>query len=311
MTLYEKILAQFHMPNAFEDWKEYRESLTQYLIDETNTYPIPLTRLEMLDTESIKPTLLVVGAGACNDLDLAALSSHFSCITLLDSDEEALQAALEKYQLTDATHIHLQIESLNGITASHYEDFCDHLLTLCNTLTGNELATIFPDYACHLLEEYYDKVRDYTFPIANDKYDYVWCVGVHSQLQSLFSYIYNIFEQEIHTELGSYDPNPTGNNRFHKFLREQNQFFIPKLNDALLDAAAYKCILGFEAYRTNADYEVLPELNSTLIEGAYQGIEDIRKRKIDCNSQYIFWPFAPANQQYYEMQIETIETKQA
>ena len=67
-NLYDQLISLSHLPNAYEEWTEYRSALTAFIISSTIG----------------GGTALIVGAGESNDLDLARLAVHFSSITLLD-----------------------------------------------------------------------------------------------------------------------------------------------------------------------------------------------------------------------------------
>ncbi|MDG1874756.1 MAG: hypothetical protein P8J27_12645 [Mariniblastus sp.] len=63
--------------------------------------------IESATQQKSNPTLCVLGAGACNDLDLPSLLGIFSQITLVDLDGESVQRALEKRQLAPSNQISL------------------------------------------------------------------------------------------------------------------------------------------------------------------------------------------------------------
>lgn len=69
--LYDQLLRLQHMPNAFTEWSGYRNDLTDFIIDHTDS----------------GKTVLIIGAGACNDYDIGRLLFHFSKIILLDRNE--------------------------------------------------------------------------------------------------------------------------------------------------------------------------------------------------------------------------------
>jgi len=52
--------------------------------------------------------LMVLGAGNCNDLDLAKLLQHYRELHLVDLDSDALESAVSRQQVAAHPHLHLQ-----------------------------------------------------------------------------------------------------------------------------------------------------------------------------------------------------------
>lgn len=111
MSLYEDLLQKQFLPHAYEDWAEYRNAISSYLIAST----------------AADSTLAIFGAGCCNDWDLSLLAGHFSSITLIDNNLPAMKQALKRYQLESYPTIHLDECNLTGLYGSDYENFCDTL----------------------------------------------------------------------------------------------------------------------------------------------------------------------------------------
>lgn len=299
MDLYRQIKKNFILPNAYEDWKEYRNALTQYIIQETNQVSLPLSFHANMTEDALLPSLAIIGAGACNDFDLSKLVEHFSRITLLDYDEEALGIAIDTYHLNECPYIECKTISLNGINDTHYEDFCNQLQAYLQHNLGNITASDFEDYAISLIERIFKQLKTYTIPLQQDTYDYICCFGVHSQLQAMFSYIYRAFEMNL-KEMTFFDAS-AHNQRFTKRLQEENERFIPLFHDALLNCAKQGIFLGLEEKRTNTD---------GAIEGAYQGIQDIKKRDLKMEQASLVWPFLSSENINYEMSIMKISLNQ-
>lgn len=306
MTLYNEIKQHFHIPNAFTDWEPYRNTLTDYLICQTDTLDVPLHFTCGMTENKIQPSLLVIGAGTCNDLDVAKLIPHFSNITLLDSDRTSLESAIANYHLEHADTVTLLTESLNGLNDRDYHTFCEHLSDFLRhkQLSGSPVSPeTFETYACSLLKESLSGCARHNIPLPEKSYDFIWCFGVHSQLLSMFSYIYQVFKlnlQKMYLDFA--DTTPTV---FENILKEENNRFIPILHDAILQCARQKVFIGLEANRKlPADTGL--SFDSTPIEGAYQGIMDLQSRKLNLRESSIFWPFCPDDNLYYQMQIEEI-----
>lgn len=296
MALYETIKNNFILPNAYDDWTDYRNTITNYIIRETNQVSVPLSFSANMDETSLLPTLAIIGAGACNDMDLQVLVSHFSKITLIDYDTKAMETALETYHLLNSPYVECKTVSLNGLNDSHYETFCNLLQKYVQGHLDQLTPDAFEDYAITLIHNVLEQMKDYAIPLSSKTYDYVCCFGVHSQFQAMFSYIYHAFEVNLREM--KFSDTPDFNARFNKRLQEENERFIPRFHDALFNCAKQAIFLGFEQSRPN---------NKEAIEGAYQALQDIQKRSLPTEESYLIWPFLPSEDIYYEMSILKIK----
>lgn len=295
MHLYDEIKSHFKIPNAFSNWENYRNTLTSYLIAETDQLSLPLSFSSNMTEAEYLPTLAIIGAGACNDLDLEALSTHFSRITLIDYDLDAMKEALASYHLENNPVIELLPVSLNGLDDSDYQQFCEQLQVFVTTCGSSLSRKDFELYALSLLEHFYEKSRKTPVPLLPASYDYIWCFGVHSQLQAMFSYVYRVFEVNLKDTFTNIADSCL--NSFTERLKEENHYFIPRFHDAMLASAKKSVFIGCEHRRLGDD---------TPIEGAYQGIHDLRKRKLSLTEHILLWNFYPAKQISYEMLIQKI-----
>lgn len=295
MNLYHEIKSHFELPNAFTDWTNYRNTLTSYLIAETDQITLPLSFSPDIEQSEFLPTLAIIGAGACNDLDLEVLSNHFSKITLIDYDCAAMNKALSTYHLENCPVIELLPLSLNGLNDSDYRNFCRQLQIFINASSSAMSFETFHKHALSLLNSYYQKSRQMTISHLPASYDYIWCFGVHSQLQAMFSYIYHVFEVNLTTTL--LKQVSSSDNPFTKRLKKENDFFIPHFHDILISGTKKAVFIGCEQRRLG--YE-------GSIEGAYQAIQDIRSRRLSLTEHMILWPFCPADNISYEMLIQKI-----
>lgn len=288
MNLYDSLKRNFILPDAYEDWHNYRNTLTSYLIRQADEITLPLTDCSIFSSVFSKPTLAIVGAGACNDLDLSALTAHFSQITLIDYDIPATKQALCTYHLETHPQIVQKEESLTGITENDYRKFCSMLQFFLQESQQLPSPTEFEAYAISLIRQFYTNREHHAWHPAPDTFDYIWCFGVHSQLQSMFSYIYHAFCLNLaHQNTDWISPNA---DVFHATLKEYNTQHIPKINDHLIAAARHTAIFGNE--------------NSPQIEGAALCISDLRKRRELQKEGLVLWPFCPKQQISYEMLIQ-------
>src|SRR5690606_15962252 len=75
--------ANLSTQDQYDRFESHRTSLTAQLLDD----------LEDVD----EPSLCVLGAGNCNDLDIPELSRRYRQITLVDLDEHAIDKARRRY----------------------------------------------------------------------------------------------------------------------------------------------------------------------------------------------------------------------
>ncbi len=302
MHLYDQIKTHFVIPDAYTNWTDYRNALTQVIIKETEQVSLPLSFHASMAEDDLLPTLLVIGAGACNDIDLHALASHFSHITLLDSDTEAMQQALITYQLEDYPTISCEQTSLTGITDVHYRELCDELQFYLMEHNDTITPQTFAEHAISLIKEQLRADTLKNSPLSNQTYDYVCCFGVHSQLLSMYSYIYHAFDVNLRNSVFQ-SVNPKDCDKavttFMNYLKQQNNLWIPLLNTQILSCGKKAVWFGLETKK-------IPSAESSAIEGAYQAIADLQSRNLTIDAQTLIWPFYPKGNISYEMWLAKV-----
>ena len=87
--IYERFLQRASRDDEFNDWAGYRAELTDYIIRKT----------------APGSSLLILGAGKCNDLDLQKLAEHCGSITLSDYRPETAEEAFRQYGLAPSEQI--------------------------------------------------------------------------------------------------------------------------------------------------------------------------------------------------------------
>lgn len=305
MSLYQELKKHFTLPTAYEDWKDYRTTLTDYLITEVQEIDLPLSFHAGMSASDLLPRLAILGGGACNDIDLFALAPHFSDITILDQDEPAMRQALRQYHLEAAPHIHCEPLSFTGITEADYASFCDALQQYVRC-TASFKPEDFEAYSIHCLSALFEKKRQKEPPVLPASYDIIWCFGLHSQLLSFFSYCYHAFCVNLNHNLFRHDAVCIREDAFQDSLCAVNAVLIPQINDRILHACRSAVYIGNELHtlRRNAanEYTEIPG----AVEGALQCIEDLRLRELPCEEHGILWPFLPAADLHYEMLIQKI-----
>ena len=300
MHLYDQLQQHFIIPNAYSNWQSYREELTRLLIEETDQITLPLSFHANMEKTDWLPTLLIIGAGACNDIDLKQLLPHYSHITLLDSNLHTMQQALHTYRVTDCPQISCKQESLIGITDEHYMELCDELQFYLTEERMEITPQSFAEHAISLVKEQLTDCQNFSLP--ENAYDYVCCFGVHSQILAMYSYIYHAFDVNLRNGIfHATDPAlcNQAESLYMNYLKSQNDLLMPKLNSALLSCAKKVVWIGIEQQRTD-------DISHSPIEGASQAFQDLTTRKLDLDIRNTVWPFYPDGNISYDMWIAKV-----
>lgn len=272
INLYDQLIELTRIPDAKQKWMGYRKELTRLIIEECHG-----------------GTLLVVGAGDCNDIDIEELVSHFESVTLLDRsyvDEDRLKAEYEACE-----KVTYMSEDLLGIPDVEYRKLCQECQEYIALNMDRFSMAAFADRFISLIEKIYDEARPLRC-VKPGMYDNVVCIGVHSQINNMFAWIWDAFE----TALGQKD------SRVHSYIRKMNDSIMAKVNDYLFDIADKKLIIGAEQERIGVEGGV---------EGAHQCILDVQRRiqsyvYVDVNISVIDWPFDLDRGIVYKMLISSI-----
>ena len=138
MGVYHQIKDKFIMRNARADWAPYRTQLTDLILQ---MYP---------------DSVMIVGAGRCNDIDLGRLvgagaekcndndpgrcmSEGVRRVVLLDVDTDGMQEAAASLPEEQRSKLELRTGSLTGISEDDMEAFCDRMLSYVRS-AGRDLS---------------------------------------------------------------------------------------------------------------------------------------------------------------------------
>lgn len=282
MGLYQQIKDRFILKNAREDWKMYREELTELILQR-------------------KPeTVTVVGAGRCNDIDLVRLfQDSVSRVGLLDVDPDSMKEAVEALPEGLRNRVRTRTGSLTGIGEGEMEGFCDRVLSSVRALGKNlSLESVrreLKDGTDDLEKKLYrteEEVADLLLPC---RAEVLVCCGVHSQLFSMFSFfirslIYSLEEllpgaKELEKEMNAW-------------VRRMDDQIVPVINRALCRAAGSFVIFG---------NEFMPD---DPVEGAYQCIQDVREH-FRPEEKHLTWEINRAEGITYDMLIQICDVRKA
>ena len=268
-NLYDQLISLSHLPNAYEEWTEYRSALTAFIISSTIS----------------GGTALIVGAGESNDLDLARLAVHFSSITLLDCDSQAMKRALIRYR-TQKAQIRCVKTDLLGISPESYRQTADMILDGLKTgKKGTELDGLFLGQ----IENGYQTRRPDPLPEPY-RWDNVICCGVHSQLLSMYMRMACVYARYAAIDLS----------RIEKKLQEYNRELIPVVNESLIKAAGHRFVIGAENGRIG---------ETGGIEGSLQALCDPQLERLPLLDRIgLVWNLDPAQNKLYKIEIRAYQT---
>ena len=274
-TVYDQLLELQVIPDAWEEWKAYREALVDWIIESTEE----------------NDTALVVGAGACNDMDLTKMSKHFSHLYLLDQDEKAMEKALKK-QIKDSallTKIDLIQADIVGISPEKYRIFSEKLQEMIQVYGKECDVEELAEIALAEMEHAYETRQKADAFFRENSVDHVIACGIHSQLNSMYPWIWEAYCEV----LGKRDP------RVHQKASEYQNRLMPQINDYLLKAARKRTLFALEAERIGVQGGV---------EGAFQGLIDLRNRQERGEIEVLdlarlIWPFCREQNVVYDMNL--------
>lgn len=245
---------------AYENWSHYREKLTDFV----------------LANSSAGDTLLIFGAGECNDFDLKKLTAFFSDVTLLDIDSEAVSRGLIRQNIKK-NRVNVVAGDIVGIPEERYRDFGNNVTEALRTGKTVSAETFTKEMRTAFSER---------VPCLFPKADTVVCCGVHSQLLSVYPRIAAVVSGYRRLDM----------NEVLKTSFELNTILAAEVNEKLFHAARKVLITGIEEKRIGIDGGV---------EGAAQALADFETRKKPDDEIRLVWPFSLLENKQYEMLVRS------
>lgn len=263
MRYLDRLIASEVLPNAYKEWRGYRQKLTDFIEE------------NCVAEGGCKPVLAIWGAGRSNDIDLARLAERFKLV-LIDRDAEGLAQACKTYGLekTDAICVDLPFWNVELETYEMFEAL----------LAEGEEAEIVIE---HLKQVAFDNSHR-VLPDIGRRFDYSVCIGLHSQLNARFAgllYMYreNYDEEELQM--------------IENAIRALNEAAVTRTNDVIYMLTEKLMVFGLEwAVVNESAMDQWENLIPEEIEGALQLRHDIGMHKdfdirIEAERR-LFWPFA-------------------
>lgn len=262
MRYLDRLIASEVLPNAYKEWRGYRQKLTDFIEE------------NCVAEGGCKPVLAIWGAGRSNDIDLARLAERFKLV-LIDRDAEGLAQACKTYGLEELDAICVDLPFWN-VELETYEMF-EALLA-----EGEEAEIVIE----HLKQVAFDNSHR-VLPDIGRRFDYSVCVGLHSQLNARFAgllYMYreNYDEEELQM--------------IENAIRALNEAAVTRTNDVIYMLTEKLMVFGLEwAVVNEFAMDQWENLVPEDIEGALQLRHDIGMHKdfdirIEAERR-LFWPF--------------------
>ena len=151
--------------NRFEDWKEYRNQLTEYI-----------TKNIADNTGSI----LILGCGNADDLDLSVLARKCQTMMLSDIDDQALKNAIKKYKM-NSKQVSIKAHDYTGLNSNrNWNNFVNEMIKIDN-----------PEDISSFFNEIETTINGHNFSEFETTYDVIIISPIYTQLlfQQGLSYI--------------------------------------------------------------------------------------------------------------------------
>ena len=289
--IYGRFLERSSRDDEFNDWAEYRAELTDFITE--NTAP--------------GASLLILGAGKCNDLDLQKLGEHAGSITLSDYREETAEEAFRRYGLKPSEHIRFVASDYVGITDDDYIEYTDQLLTIMQKLadtSGNSLEEIAgPDLGRmqQTLEQIYERNASYRIDLGVENCDYAVIAGLHSQLNNAFRGLFQYVRKDVEDRGKKVRFAEDLNKYLFQITRKHTGDLVKRFNDAVFEAATRGVIYGYEESIIYTPEGARSPVIGT-VDGARQAGEMIADRAVE-NYINCLWPLSRRRGIKFEMTI--------
>lgn len=263
MRYLDRLIASEVLPNAYKEWRGYRQKLTDFIEE------------NCVAEGGCKPVLAIWGAGRSNDIDLARLAERFKLV-LIDRDAEGLAQACKAYGLEETDAICVDLPFWN-VELETYEMF-EALLA-----EGEEAEIVIE----HLKQVAFDNSHR-VLPEIGRRFDYSVCVGLHSQLNARFAGLLYMYRDNYDAEELQLIENA---------IRALNEAAVTRTNDVVYMLTEKLMVFGLEwAVVNESAMDQWENLVPEEIEGALQLRHDIGMHKdfdirIEAERR-LFWPFA-------------------
>lgn len=272
MTVYDTLEKRHVMPRAWEDWAAYRSAWSTWILRHCEP----------------GSSLLIVGAGACNDYDLKHLLTFFDHITLYDVDVQSMQEALRRVSETDRTRITCVVGDLLGITPDEYREFCTVIQNEVNRRGKLTDITQLAQTALTLAQSMYARAAGRRDKLTLPRADAVAVSGVHSQINHMLPWIWEAYMQV----LGQRE------DQVFQMISQENSRIAAQVNEQLCKAADKGLLVSAEASRAGV---------AGSVEGAWQALAELKQRTDPSelhvtDTEHLAWGYDLRQNMIYDME---------
>lgn len=268
-------------------WKEYRQQMTSYIQNEIQ----PGARI------------LILGAGACDDLELNDLLEQASEIWLADINKEALEAAVAKVQNWNATYTQrLRVIETDfvSLTELQYEEYEEALKGGRHAL-GQWWQQYWSNNAGK--QTMLGGIQVQMQQFALESFDLVISLGLHSQLY--MELVLRTMRLQSQLPADSYKEAVARIQDANVRMAEQFMDAVNQVTNHLILGIEYTTIYKNQQWLQEAIIRQLTQFGSqglqqmqlSRVEGAWQVEQELGKRyqkqEVElADSQYFLWPFS-------------------
>ena len=289
--IYSRFLGRSSRDDEYGDWADSRAKLTGFITEHT----------------AAGSSLLILGAGKCNDLDLGKLAGHAGSVILSDYREETVEEAFRRYGLEPSESLRFEASDYVGITDEDYIEYTDQLLAIMEKLADvpgdsmEEIAGDELDRMEELLEKIYASNADYRIDPALTKCDYVVASGLHSQLNNAFRGIFQYVKKDAEERGKKVRFDDELNKFIFQITRKHTDELVDRFNEALFEAAGKGVIYGYEESIIYTPQGARSPVIGT-VDGARQAGEKLAGRDIETYINCL-WPLSRRRGIKFEMTI--------
>lgn len=282
--------------NKFQEWKEYRENIIKIVDGKLGKQ---------------KDSVIIFGAGECNDLDIGYFDARFDKITLVDKNMESMKRGIEKFELINEDKIKLIEADFVGIADDEYKKYEDMLI-------NGEPAKKIIKY----IRSMTIKLEKTELELGIEKHQVGVCIGVHSQIIAMFMVILSYYS-ENYSESEIRKINEEINYMNSKVTKRLNTAIIKNVEDILFEGFDIKELsegLGTHIFipvivkciEEGRFDRVADMVKKGSVAGAFQGFMDIgeraRNKEVEIiSTSYMLWPFS--KKVWYLMLLNTTSVK--
>lgn len=256
----------FDLQKAFQDWKAYRKIITDYI------------------TNYLKPghRVLIIGAGALNDIDLSAMSNQN--LTFLDIDEESLAWGLDN----QGGQGHIVLADITGLNDAFHAG-------LVSAIESDELESFLSAFR-----------GAYDFSLS-DTFDRIVILPIYTQLIMPQYLPYLKSQEQAH--------------RLMQFIGERIQYLHAALRQALRPEGmiiALSDVLEYERNSEEASYLLAHKDNPMILENHFQqylsyyghgmgsyGLMELSEEMTLISQGITLWPFD--DQRLFMVKMQTVK----